>query len=234
MKKFLLQSVLFTCLVLFISTRCVFAQTPTVNQAVTQKQNGRLISLKQRADNEIQKRVASLRVALTKLNILTRVSSAQKSSFSSQMQTEIDNLNRLKTKIDADPDSNALRTDVTSVVTSYRVYALFIPQIQILVTAEKILYTIDSVTPLMHTLEAQAQEKNETYLQTSLAGITNKLARDKTQITMVINTIIPLTPAGYPANKTILQEERTVLRTTYQDLKTIPQNIRSIIQALKK
>jgi hypothetical protein len=224
-----------------ITTQSAYAQTPTTIQTKTlktERQDDRVASLKQKADLEIQRRISSLNVILTKLNLIKRLTTTQKSSFSSQIQAEITNLNSLKTKIDADTDIATLRTDVQSIITAYRVYAFFIPQLHILSTADKLLTTTDTdVTPVITRLgtriqEAQTKGKDVTALQTALTDMKNKLADVQTQANNAITTVSALTPSGYPGNKTTLESARTMLQTARQDLQTMYQDARTIIAGL--
>src|ERR1035437_2225976 len=92
----------------------------------TQNDANSVQNLKSRADSEITRRISSLTELISKINTLKKLSVTDKSSFVSKLQTEINSLNTLKTKIDADTDLVTLRTDVASIIQSYRVYALFL------------------------------------------------------------------------------------------------------------
>src|SRR5579872_6107659 len=130
---------------LFAFPAVVFAQTivpsegigirPTLQaerEAITQQRQQiqaqvvqtRQTNLKTRADNEITRRITALNDLITRINGFTRLTADQKSSFVTQIQTEINTLTSLKTKIDADTDTATLKTDVQSIVAEYRVFAL--------------------------------------------------------------------------------------------------------------
>src|SRR5436309_3559646 len=75
----------------------------------------RIATIKSRADTEIDKRVISLNELIGRINAVKHLSEADKSSYASQAQTQITNLQTLKTKIDADTELTILKTDAKSV-----------------------------------------------------------------------------------------------------------------------
>src|SRR5260370_39951459 len=91
-------------------------------------QTDKIVNLKERAGKEIDRRVASLMKLIDRVNAIKRLSTTQKSTFTAEIQVQITNLNNLKAKIAADTDLPTLRIDVQSIVQSYTIYALFMPQ----------------------------------------------------------------------------------------------------------
>src|SRR5437660_525656 len=75
--------------------------------------------LQQRAEQELSRRLTSLQNLLTHINNVKRLSPAQKTNLTSQVQQEIDSLKALQTKIQSDTDNVTLKTDVQSIVKSY-------------------------------------------------------------------------------------------------------------------
>lgn len=196
-------------------------------------------NLKQRAQSEIGRRVESLNKLLTRINEFKKLSATQKSTLTTQVQSEISTLNALLAKINADTDVATLRTDVKSIVDAYRIYALFIPQIQILGAADRILTVTDEMTTLAAKLETKINEQqtkgqNVTDLQTLLTDMKAKIADAKTQSQAAIDAVTPLTPAGFPGNKTTLQSARQMLATALKDLNTARQDVRQIMVGLTK
>jgi chromosome segregation ATPase len=174
-------------------------------------------TLQERADREITRRIASLQKLLEKLNTLKRLSADQKASFTKQIQTEIDNLTALQAKIKANRDPATLKTDVQSIVTSYRIYALFMPKITILSTADRVDTIADQLSTLATKLQgridkAKSQGKDVTGLQADLSDMQKKIADAKTQEQNAVTSVTSLTPDGYPGNKTTLESARAMLQ----------------------
>jgi len=196
-------------------------------------------TLQERADREITRRITSLKNLITRINSFKRISEEKKEALTMQVQTEIDSLTALQTKIKADTDPETLKTDVQSIVTSYRIYALFMPKIAILAMAERLDATADQMNTLATKLQtrietAKAEGKEVGAMQSTLLAMQKKIADAKTQEQNAINAVIPLTPDGYPANKKTLQEARTMLQTGQQDLIAARKDAKEIISALQK
>ncbi len=230
-------------------TPAVFAQgansmTPAAgtstdkSQKQAENQAARITSLKTRADKEIDRRVAALNNLITKINSNKRLSDADKSTFVSQIQSQITTLTTLRSKIDADTDLDTLRADVKSIVDSYRIFALFIPKIHILSSADSMSQAADKLTAIAAKLQtkiqsAQAAGNDVTALQSALSDMQAKVADAKTQYQNAENTVSPLTPDGYPTNKSQLDSARAMIKTGAQDLKTARADAVTIISGLK-
>ncbi len=199
---------------------------------------GALENLRARATAEIDRRVMALNKALDRLKNMKKISDADKSSLSSQIQTEITNLTTLKSKIQADSDLATLRADTQSIITSYRVFLLFLPQMRLLAGADSINQVADNLSTLKDKLKtritaAQTAGKDVTALLTLLSDMDAKITDSKALSTAISTEIVPLTPAGYPGNSSVLQDAKTKLMAGITDLKTAGQDAKQIIQGLK-
>ncbi len=201
--------------------------------------NTKVENLKNRASNEITRRIASLTHVINKISAIKRLTQIQKDSLTNNIQAEIENLKLLNTKIQADTDIETLREDVKSIVTSYRIYLLYLPQTQIIIAADKLLNTADTFTELVVKLQSRidvAKSKGEdvSSLETTLADMQAKIADAKTQANNAINAVSILKPTDYPGNKPELQSARTMLQAAHKDLITAKQDAQKIIVELRK
>jgi hypothetical protein len=192
-------------------------------------------NLKERADREIQRRIEDLNRLITKINGLKKITDAQKSDFVNQVQAEITNLNTLKTKIDADTDLVTLKTDVQSIIKSYRIYLLFIPKINVLVAAD----SLDALSGKLSSLAAKLElrlnsstDPNTTTLKATLADMKTKIADIGVQAQNARNVVLPLTPDGYPGNKTQLEQARQFIVAGKKDALVARQDAGLIVQTL--
>lgn len=225
MKKFIITAV--ASLLLGVSP--VMAEVPSgVATKAAARQDAVISRLKTRADNEITRRVNALTKLMNRINEIKRLTTDQKASLTSQVQDQINALNTLKTKIDADTDIAILRTDVSAIVKSYRIFALFIPKTYIIVHADRLLDIVDNLTAIQAKLQARGGSPS------LLADMTTKLTDAKTQATNAINAVLPLTPDGYPGNKTTLQSARSMLVTARQDIQAAHKDEQQIRQELVK
>jgi len=219
----------------------VFAQTPSTSpnsdKSAVQAQSQQL--RRERADQEINRRITALNNLISRINGMKKLSNSDKSTLVSQVQSEITNLTSLKSKIDADTDPQILKTDKQSIVQSYRVFVLFIPKIRILAAADRMDVTADKLSDLVKKLQgrisqAQLASKNVTSLQTALTDMQNKISDAKTQYQNARNAVTPLTPDGYPANKITLQAAHDMIKTGAQDLRSVLKDAKTIRNGLKE
>lgn len=201
--------------------------------------NTKTDDFKQRASNEITRRITSLTHVINKISALKRLTDSQKAALTNDIQAEITSLTALNTKIQADTDIATLRTDVKSIVTSYRIYLLYLPQTQIIIAADALLTTADTFNELTAKLqtrinEAKSRGEDVSTLETTLANIQTKIADAKTQANNAIDAVSILKPTDYPGNKPGLQSARTMLQTAHKDLITAKQDAQKIIVELKK
>jgi hypothetical protein len=207
-------------------------------EEVDAAQAKRMANLVQRADNEINRRLDALNNLINKVSLLKRVSDGQKSAFTSEIQSNITELTELKTKIDADTDLTVLIQDVQSIVDNYRIFALYIPKIHLLVGAEIASDMADSLGSLTIKLQNKITTdkdagKNVTNLQTLLTDMLSKIADASNQAASITDLVIQLVPSGYPDNRTSLTSARDMLTTARSDIQAARQDTQSIITGLK-
>lgn len=212
--------------------------TPTLGAKAAANLTAKETALRNRANLEIDRRVTALNLLMTRLNVLKHLPVADKTNYVTQIQAEITSLTTLKTKITADTDVVTLKTDVQSIVTAYRVFALFIPKIHLLAAADSMTEAATALTNLTTFLStqinsAQTAGKNVTALQTLLTDMTAKILDAKTQYQTVETLLLPLVPEGYPGNKTSLLTARTDIKAGAQDLKTARDDALKIRDGLK-
>jgi hypothetical protein len=235
MEKLLILFIVF----LSIGTPVAFAQTPPKTGTKSAVMQTAAISrLKTRADAEITRRINALNTLTAKINAMKRLTADQKSAFAAGISGQITSLTGLKTKIDADSDLTVLRTDVKSIVASYRIFVLYMPQVHIMSMADRALAIIEQMTAvsskLQSRIDAAKNAGKETASMVSLmSDRTAKLSDATTQAKNALNAVVPLTPDGYPGNKTTLESARTMLQTVRTDLKTAESDASQIRKLLK-
>ncbi len=210
--------------------------TPTAKREVRQTQVSTLV--KGNADLEIARRITALQALLTRITAIKKLTTDQKNTFSTEVQAEITSLTTLKSKIDSDTDLQTLRTDKQSIITSYRVFALFMPQITILSALDRLSVVSDQLTSLASSLQTRIQEaqtsgKDVTVLKTTLTDMNSQITNAKTAYTAATTEVLPLTPEGYPGNRATLLDARTKVKTGDSDLKTALKDGKIIMQSLK-
>lgn len=244
MKRNILVAITTLIIILLFTPSFVYAQTITstgssrFQNRKAEIQTNRIEKLKEKANKEIERRLASLNKLIEKLNKIKRLSSDQKVSLINQVQTQINDLASLKSKIELDTDLETLKTDVQSIVKSYRIYLLFIPKIHILSAADVMQNTADKLNELAAKLQTRINDaknagKNVSSLESLLTDMQNKIIDAKKQATDAQNAVLPLTPDGYPDNKTTFQSSRKMLQTGKHDLVQARIDAKKIINGLR-
>ncbi len=173
-------------------------------------------------DKEISRRLEALNNLIARIGQMQKLSDAQKANVTGKLQSFVDAMNSLKTKIDADTDIATLRTDIKSIVDSYRVFALVMPQSQIYAAADRIgtlIDTMNAVVPKIQTeiSTAQAAGKDVTVLQSALTDLTAKLADATTQYQAAQSGVANLAPDQ--GDKTVMDSNLAALKKARADIK---------------
>ncbi len=184
--------------------------------------------VKDRANQEIDRRINGLNRLLRRANAMTRVSAVTKSNLASTVKSQVEALTALKSKIDASTDLATLRADVHSITKSYRIYALIIPQGAVLVATDRLTSVADTMTSIGNKLqsrvaEAQAAGKDVTVLQSAYDDYMTKVSDAKTQVSAVISATAALQPdsgdhAVKLANRQSMEVARSKIHSSIRDL----------------
>ena len=237
MKKYLLAAALLTLLI-GIPGQALAAGRTNVQTTATAGSEVRMNNLKERANQEIDRRVSALNGLITKINNMKKLSAVQKASFTGKINEQISDLIALKSKIDGDTDPQTLISDVKSIVDSYRIYVLFMPQIDILDAADRISVINDQMSTLAGKLasridEAQKDGKDVSALLAQLKDMQAKTQDAQAQATAATAEVIGLDPSGYPGNRGALETGRSDVKAGRDDVFASIKDAESIISGLK-
>lgn len=205
--------------------------------AITQRQENVSQDLKQRAQTEINRRINFLNQLLTRLSDIKKLSSAEKADLQSQIQTQVDGLNTLLVKINADTDNTTLEADVKSIVNNYYIFLFFRVKVNLLIAADRLSTITDNLDTIYAKLQtridqAQTQGTDVTSLNSLLSDMNSKISDAKTLYSAAETELTSLTAQGYPGNKSTLSDARTKLQTVRDDSYTAYQDAIKIRQSL--
>jgi hypothetical protein len=201
-------------------------------------QQVRLEAAKSVATAAITRRVLALRDLITAAKAATRLSEADRSALTNQLQEQINGLTTLNAKIQGDGDPATVRADASRIVTDYRVYVLTIPKARGVVAADIELNAAERLIKLADRLaitidQAGAKGNDTAKAQTDLTAL-------RTRLTAVTGTVAPLPapllalqPAGYPGNHSALEQGRATLRAGRAGLADAASLARQMIADLK-
>jgi hypothetical protein len=197
---------------------------------------------KERAGEEIDRRITALNKLVTRVDDKKRVSQDGKDNISATAQSQIQLLTTLKAKIESD-DTTTLKDDVSTITKTYRIFALVIPQGAIKAAADRIDTTVDLMTAFGTKLntrinDAKTAGKDVSALESAYTDFTAKLADAKVQAQAAVDETVNLQPdngdqATMTANKTALMDARAKLQAARKDLQAARADAETIIKGLR-
>ena len=198
-------------------------------------QQVRLEAAKRAASGAITRRVLALRERITAAKSIVRLSDEDRTALVNQLQSQVDGLTTLNSKIQGDGDEATVRADAQGIVTDYRVYLLTIPKARGVVVADLELTAADRLARLADRLGAAIdQGKGDTAkAATDLAALRAKVAAVTAAVSPLPAQLLALQPAAYPNNHPVLEQVRQALRTNRAALADAATLARQVLTDLK-
>jgi len=195
----------------------------------------RLAAAKQIAAGAITRRVLALRELTTAAKAIVRLTDADRNALTSQLQDQVNGLTSLNAKIQGDADEATVRADAQKIVTDYRVYVLTIPKARGIVVSDIELNAADRLTKLADRLQTtiDGSGKDTIKAKADLASMRAKVAAATSAVSALPAGLLALQPAGYPGNRTTLEQARISLRTGRANLADAAVLARQVIADLK-
>ncbi len=197
----------------------------------------------ERADKEIDNRIAGLNKLSTRIQGMKKVTDAAKTNLKATIDDQIATLIALKTKIAADTDAETMKTDLQSITKAYRIYALIMPQIAIMAAADRANTIADAMTTLSKKLSdriaaAGAAGNNITALQTTLSDMNTKIADATTQAQSAVQQVSALKADNgdqtiFDANKEALKSAHEKIKTAMKDMEAARKDAQDIAKELR-
>lgn len=196
-----------------------------------------------KADADISARITALNDLNTRVQALKNVSTAEKTSIASQVQTNITGLTALQTQIDADTTAAAARTDAATIFTSFRIYALVVPQGWILASADRVTTITGLMTSLAANIETritadQSAGKNVSALTAALTDMQTKITDANTQSASAQAGVLALVPdqgdkTKAASNHVALVAARSDIKVATTDITAARKDVTTLLQGLK-
>ncbi len=185
-------------------------------------ETARIARAKDKAVQEVDRRVAALNALLTRVEAMNKVSDTLKANIKTNVQTQIDGLIALKAKVEADTDLAMLKTDIKSITESYRVFMLVIPQGRIAAASDRMATIINMMAStgakLQARINAATQAGNDTTaISAALTDLGAQLTAAQTHAQAAINIVAPLVPDN--GDKTVKASNEAALSKAREELK---------------
>ncbi len=219
--------------IVFASGTLAAAQTSPTTQA-----SDYLQTVKTKGDQEIARRLKALAALTANINVTSKLTPSDKTSLTEEATTESKNLSTLRTKLAAETTLAGAAADVQSMVAEYRVYALVIPKVRLIKTADAQQIFQAQLTAFAAKLQtritaADAKGKNVTDLQTKLDDMLSKMAVAESISANVESKVLTLEPTDYNNDHGILAGYQTQLKSAHQNDLAALASGKLIVQGLK-
>jgi hypothetical protein len=204
--------------------------SPTASSAALEK-------LQASAVTAIAKREAALTKETGKVNANTYLTNSDKASVLSRINLASTGLTALGQKIAADTDVATAKTDVQSIFTTYRVFAVVIPSAAYATAADdltgKALPALTkSYTSLNNLLKTKDKAKDTPALDADLADMQAKTNMASSNVDGVASTALAVTPDDWNSNKSIFSGIHTQLGSARSEVKSAVADGKAILAAL--
>lgn len=212
------------------------ADSPT--PAPTPHSGRTLAAIQAAAKVKTSDRITKLNAAITRANSAKGLTSADKATVLATFNADIAGMNTVEAKIQADTDAATAAADFRTIFTTYRVYAVALPQARIAGAADRMtgiaiprLNTAES--KLAAALSGPDSGKSTPALQADLADMQSKIAAATSALNGVAAGALAVTPADFNANHDALSSERAAVKTAATDLNAAETDAKTIRAALK-
>ncbi len=202
----------------------------------------RIAKMDAKGTAEIDARIDKLNQLTTRIGQMTRVSDTDRASLSLSLQNEVSLLTALKAKLPSDTSTTSIKADVSSITGAYRIYALVIPQTNIIAAADRELTIVDMINAVGAKIDARLASysgSDASSLAAARADIKVKTADASVNAHAAIDAVKALVPdqgdkAKLAANTAVLQAARAKVKAAQADLKAARADVQTIVKAMVK
>lgn len=187
---------------------------------------------------QTSQRTVSLTTAISKVTANTQLSSADRSTILATLNGDLAGMSTVASAIAADTSVTQASTDFKSIFTTYRVYAVALPQAHLAAAADGLeASAIPKLTAaeqkLAAALAGKFATKSTPALQADLADMTTQIATAQTSLSGLAANALAATPEAYDANHAVLTRVRQSLATATAAVKQARADAKTVLAALK-
>lgn len=208
--------------------------TDSATAPTTTETAQRLATVIAKGDQEITRRQSTLTTLSAKITAAAHLTASDKASLSSQVNTELAGLTTLKAHLDSATTLDAAHTDAKTIIDGYRVYALIVPKIALIRTADGEQATAARLTSLAAKLQTRITAANKsTDLQATVNDMVAHVHTAQTTASAVETKILSLQPTDYNSDHTVLSGYRDQLKTAHAAIQASITDAKTVVAALK-
>ena len=183
-------------------------------------------------------RIGSLGAAIAKVNAAKDISSSDRAAILGTLNGDVAGMNTVEAKIEADTTVASAAADYRTIFTTYRVYAVAIPQSRLAAAADRMTSTsipklTDAQSKLAAALAGPDASKSTPALQADLADMSAQIAAATAALNGVAAQSLAVTPSAYNSNHSVLQPVRSAVKAAIADLKKAATDGKTVLAAIK-
>lgn len=183
-------------------------------------------------------RIGALNAAIAKVNAAKDISSSDRATILGTLNGDLAGMNTVEAKIAADTIVATAAADYKTIFTTYRVYAVAIPQSRLAAAADRMTSTsiprlTDAQSKLAAALAGPDASKSTPELQADLADMSAQIASATSALNGVAAQALAVTPSAFNSNHSVLQPVRSEVKTAIADLKKASADGKTVLAAIK-
>lgn len=197
-----------------------------------------LASIQAAGATQTSKRIASLTKEIDAIATNTHLTSSDKSVILATLNGDLGGMKSLSAKIAADTTRVQAAADYKTIFTTYRVYAVALPQSRYTAAADNLSSTaVPRLTDAQHRLSVllagKDSSKSTPALRDDLADMNSEIVKASASLSELSARLLAITPAQYNADHGVLSAPRQSLISARAALKQARQDAKVIVSALK-
>jgi len=186
------------------------------------------------AEAAITMRLADLNARVTLVNQTPSIGASDRSALLSELNSTISGLQALNTTITNETSVTAFRTEAGDILSTYRVYALVLPQVHLVRASDEMTAVVIPAfqqleTDLQSRITAEQQQgKNVAVTTAAMTDLANQITAMQTDTSGVSATLLGFTPAQWNADHTIVSGPRHMLGSAFSAAGQALKDVRAV------
>ena len=183
-------------------------------------------------------RIGALNTAIAKVNAAQDISSADRATILATLNSDLAGMNTVEAKIAADTTVATAAADYKTIFSTYRVYAVAIPQSRLAAGADRMTSTsipklTAAQTKLAAALSGPDASKSTPALQADLTDMSAQISAATAALNGIAAQALAVTPSAYNSNHTVLEPVRSAVKAAIADLKKAKADGQTVLAAIK-
>lgn len=183
-------------------------------------------------------RIGALNTVIAKITAAQDIGSSDRATILATLNGDVDGMNSVEAKIAGDTTVATAAADYKTIFTSYRVYAVAIPQSRFAAAADRMTSTAiprltDAQNKLAAALAGPDASKSTPALQADLVDMSTQIAAAGSALNGIAAESLAVTPSAYNSNHSVMAPIRAAVKTAIADLKKANTDGKTVLAAIK-